>query len=1177
MSDEIGRGVVSFEADASGLKAEMNTTADAVDNLGAKLAQTGADGATALDGISVSATEMSTQATAAVNRFMDSLNRQTISIEGGRVALLEYRAEQLGVTEQAQQYFDRMRAVETQTQAATAAQQQMNAAMTEASADNAFLDSLRSLADTYGLTKTQLLQYQAAQRGLEGESASLIARLSEQEQQTRSAAAAQQQLGDAMTRAAQDNAFLDSLRAQADTYGLTRTELLQYQAAQKGLENESAALIARLSAQEQQTKQAAAAQQQLNDTMTRAGQDNAFLTSLNARANAIGKTTSQLLAEQAAERGLSSEAAGAIAKLKAHEDATAGAGESAEGFGLKTAGARKEVAVMLHELATGNVKNFGGSLLVLGERMDFLGALFSPVSIGIASVVAVIATLGYAALKGAEQQSAFEKALQATGGYAGTSAAAIGVLADQIGALGVPVTRANELLIDVVATGKISGQAIEAVAAASALLAEATGQDAQQIVQKFAEMSGDVADGAAKMSEQYHFLTVAQYDEIKALQEHGDAQGAMKVAADALTASLEGQKIPLGTLPALLHDAASAWSVFWQAAMNAGKPDTPTTHLNDLRAQLAEQESILANGGLQSMNGQDVNLGTDVVQKAIADLKNEINGAEREASSHEYSTERQGYLKQQEQAALDAAKAVDKLSQSFDKNYEKRKSLQDLQEQFTKLFNDPSDPTHQDSRLKGVVQNPNGTFSGGEYDKLVKGINDRNKPSTAVDNATLTAQVKDVQDALKAINTAYQNSETLLEASHNAGTISDADFYQRQRDEIAKTANAQTVQLQREETILKSHKAAGAEQVRINQQIRDADQQLQKVRDDTATKFQKNVTDETNAQKKRQSALDEFKAALNQQVDTQKNTVDIQVAGVGMGSQEAQQMQQLNSLQRSYDQQRTRIAGQMAKVDPQSDQYSLYQSELAALRDANDQAVAITKDGYARMRDAQGNWQNGATQALQNYADSANNIAGQVSSAFADAFRGMEDAFVTFVTTGKISFSSLATSVISDIARMSARAAISGLFNSAVGAASEYFGGAAHFATGGFVAGQGSATSDSIPAMLSNGEYVLKADAVSRLGRSNLDAANAGQAPSRWLHFASGGFVGGGAAQASSASAGMTFQTNVNVAGGGAGNTGTNNALGNQLSRQIETQMKAYLQRENQQGGLLWRIRNGQA
>ena len=58
-------------------------------------------------------------------------------------------------------------------------------------------------------------------------------------------------------------------------------------------------------------------------------------------------------------------------------------------------------------------------------------------------------------------------------------------------------------------------------------------------------------------------------------------------------------------------------------------------------------------------------------------------------------------------------------------------------------------------------------------------------------------------------------------------------------------------------------------------------------------------------------------------------------------------------------------------------------------------------------------------------------------------------------------------------------------------------------AQGGYISGPGTGTSDSIPAMLSNGEYVLRSSAVDRIGIGTLNAMNAGAVP----HFAEGGSV----------------------------------------------------------------------
>ena len=80
------------------------------------------------------------------------------------------------------------------------------------------------------------------------------------------------------------------------------------------------------------------------------------------------------------------------------------------------------------------------------------------------------------------------------------------------------------------------------------------------------------------------------------------------------------------------------------------------------------------------------------------------------------------------------------------------------------------------------------------------------------------------------------------------------------------------------------------------------------------------------------------------------------------------------------------------------------------------------------------------------------------------------------------------------------------------------------FATGGSVAGPGTGTSDSIPAMLSNGEYVLNAQAVDRLGVPFLNGLNTG----RLRGFASGGLVGSGGAYNRPASVGSSSSSTSN-------------------------------------------------
>jgi hypothetical protein len=145
--------------------------------------------------------------------------------------------------------------------------------------------------------------------------------------------------------------------------------------------------------------------------------------------------------------------------------------------------------------------------------------------------------------------------------------------------------------------------------------------------------------------------------------------------------------------------------------------------------------------------------------------------------------------------------------------------------------------------------------------------------------------------------------------------------------------------------------------------------------------------------------------------------------------------------------------------------------------------------------------------------DVATRINGDVENAFATMFEQIGSG----AKSAKDAFADFARSVLAAINRIAAQKIAEELFGgmnkggSGLGGLISGLFQWAGFASGGYVTGPGTTTSDSIPARLSAGEYVLRAEAVRRVGVDFLHALNGGLFAPRWsgprLAFAEGGLV----------------------------------------------------------------------
>lgn len=284
------------------------------------------------------------------------------------------------------------------------------------------------------------------------------------------------------------------------------------------------------------------------------------------------------------------------------QQANAAEEESHRRLGHTSIAARRELLVLSHELMMGNYKRFVGSLMVLGEQMDWMGKIMSPAGLAVGALAGAIAIAASAAIHGAVQMSHLRDELILTGNYAGlTGGKFIEMGNDIAAATGSKIGAARDALQAVAATGRFTGAALEPVSQAIAKIGQFSKASADEVVKSFEKMDDGVYKWAMEYNRSYHFANMAQLEHIRMLEEQGQ-----KEQAEAETANLVIQKInqtaaQLGYLPGLWHEVQSAASSALDAMMNWGRPLNIDEQIASLR-KAAEGQSYITVEGVQVEN-----------------------------------------------------------------------------------------------------------------------------------------------------------------------------------------------------------------------------------------------------------------------------------------------------------------------------------------------------------------------------------------------------------------------------------------------------------------------------------------------------------------------------------------------------------------------------------------------
>ncbi|MCV4343325.1 phage tail tape measure protein [Pseudomonas capsici] len=668
------------------------------------------------------------------------------------------------------------------------------------------------------------------------------------------------------------------------------------------------------------------------------------------------------------------------------------------------------------------------------EAAGALNAATPPLTIGFGAVVAValsaaaaIGAVIYGYAQGSKEADKFGDTLLLTGNRAGKTADQLATMAQQVSAANGTVGEAAASLVLIANSGTIAGDSFKTVAEAAANMEDATGKAAEKTVAEFAKIGKDPVAAAKELQAQYGFLTASVYSQIAALKEQGDTIGAAKLLTDTYANTINDRS-------AEIVKNLGYWEKGWKAVSDgakdaldsikeAGREQTLADQIAEAQRRVAYAESAVK-GNL---------IDTDAEEK-LKSSRLELQYLVQQRDTQAAIASAKALDVQRQQAATTAMAKVDALEKSSWTNAQKRaQALKEYERSLDAIRRvDPND-----ARLRGET-----------VAKVRASIAEQFKdPKTPSAGAVDLTAFNDAQNRLKSITSYYDNIQKELEAAQKAGLVS-AESYSSQRMAIVEQEKGDvTAAYEAEIAALEEARAKGTtsseQRIQLDQKIADARASMVKAQQDADSQLNVLASNEQGRLKKQELAVKTYTDALQQQVATLREQGQRSAATLGMGDRQQGLYSQQNSINDRINQQKLDLANQYGDGSRgmSLDEYS---QKLAALdktqRDMQETAVA----NYNDMTAAQGDWSAGASSALQNYLDSARDVAGQTKSLFTNAFSSMEDSIANFAISGKFSFSDFTKSILADMARIAARqassSALSGLFGLATSAASSYFG-----------------------------------------------------------------------------------------------------------------------------------------
>ncbi|WP_368753905.1 phage tail length tape measure family protein [Klebsiella pneumoniae] len=706
---------------------------------------------------------------------------------------------------------------------------------------------------------------------------------------------------------------------------------------------------------------------------------------------------------------------------------------------------------------------FGGIGPAIKGVGGYVLGLINPVTLAAAAV----GVLGLAYYKGSQEQAEFYKSLTLNGNLVGKTTGQLADMAARVSVVANSTTGVTAATLNqIVSSGKVAAESLERVTTAVVEISEATGIATEKLVGDFNDIAADPVAAITKLNDQYHFLTLATYNQIKALQDEGNQQDAARVATDAYANAMQQRANDihqnLGILERAWDSLAKTAKGAWDAMLDIGREQTGTERISQIRKELDWIDK--AAGGKLFFGGRK------------AELEDELNNLQSQITTEGVLTEIISSHDKAEQQRIKTQQEADRVNQQYLSNADKRNKAIKQQSEFLKA----------------------GAITAEQYSKNVSRINEMYKDPKPPKTPKGKAYTEDAATRLlDQINQQTAALQSQLDASDklNSATQARVKFEQQIADLKSKTqltADQKSI-LSRSDEILQAYK----QQEALQNSVKTLDD-YRKMQEQVKTKDERT----NDLLKTRLELLEKAKATGQLKPgEYEKTRADI------YQNTDMQLPSTVRKVVGNLTPTGGRLSGTFEGMQGQINEYDQAQQELqrwlAAQEEAYAKAGEITAEGEARM-----------TSIRQRAADANQVIEAQKNTIISAATQSLFNSTADIMRTGfgeqsaiyKVAFAASKAFAIADsmvkIQQAIASGAVSAPYPANIIAMASITAQTASivsniqavsgvgFASGGYTGPGGKYQPAGI---VHKGEYVFDQASTNRIGVSQLEALRNGQ------------------------------------------------------------------------------------